>query len=693
MRFALAIDIGGTFTDIVLLDTQTGEMVVAKVLTSSDDLSRAVLEGLKDLLIQQGIAPVSVGRAVHGTTLVTNTLIERKGARTALITTEGFRDVLEIGYEGRYDIYDLFLELPRPLVERRLRREVPERLDACGGVLVPLDETALRRMCEELRDEGVEAVAISFLHAYANPAHERRAAEILRGVMPGVTVSVSHLVAPELGEYERTSTTVANAYVQPLAGCYLRRLEEGLRDFRLQAPLHIALSNGGTCSVETASEFPVRLVESGPCGGLLAAAYWCRQAGNEDVLAFDMGGTTAKLSLGTGGRFPLTTKSEVARVYRFKKGSGLPLLVPVMDMIEIGAGGGSIAHVNELGLLTVGPESTGASPGPACYGLGGTEPTITDADLVLGLLNPDYFLGGRMRLRVPEAQAAIGRLARSLNLSVEQTAWRIHHVVNENMANAARVHAAERGLDTRRYTMVATGGAGPVHACGVAQRLGVRTVVVPPAAGMASAFGLLLSPISFDFVRSYVGRPESLDLSRLNALLDEMEWEGWGIVSAAGVPEDEIAVVRTADMRYVRQEHEIRVPVASKRLDDGALQALQEEFNQEYRRVYGRLCEGVPVEAVHWRVTVSGPPPEVGQVRVLRDEMTGVGDAFKGRRPIVFDLDVGSVEVPVYDRQMLHEKFEANGPVIVEEVESTAVVPPNWSVRVDTISNVVLTRS
>ena len=464
----LSIDIGGTFTDLVLLDKERGELAVAKVLTSSPDPSAAVLEHVESFLAGQNAKAAEVGRAIHGTTLVTNTLIERKGARVGLITTKGFRDVLEIGREGRYDIYDLFIQLPEPLVERFLRLEVPERLSARGEELVSLNEEALRDVCRELRDQGVEAVAISFLHSYVNPAHEKRAAQVVSKTIPNAALSISHRVAPELREYDRTSTTVANAYVQPLAGRYMSRLRDGLRSSGLAAPLHIMLSNGGICSASTAAEFPVRLVESGPCGGALAAVYWCRRAERQEVLAFDMGGTTAKVALTRKGELRVVNESEVARVYRFKRGSGLPLLVPVIDLIEIGAGGGSIAHLNELGLPVVGPESAGAMPGPACYGLGGTAATVTDADLMMGFLNPDYFLGGQMCLRVGAAERAVAKLARSMEMEVEGAAWGIHKLVNENMASAVRVHAVERGIDLREYVLVATGGAGPVHACGVA---------------------------------------------------------------------------------------------------------------------------------------------------------------------------------------------------------------------------------
>ncbi len=666
--------------------------MAGKVLTTYPDPSQGVLQGVQRLLGQWQIDPGAVRRAIHGTTLVTNALIERKGARTGLITTEGFRDALEIGREGRYDIYDLFLQRPQPLVERRWRCEVPQRVDVGGRVLVPLDEEAVRRACEALRDHAVEAVGIAFLHAYANPAHELRAAEIVAELLPGVAVSLSHRVAPEFREYERTSTTVANAYVQPLAARYLQGLEEGLQKSGVQAPLHIMLSNGGSSAADVAAEFPVRLVESGPSGGALSGAYWGGMVGDGEVMAFDMGGTTAKAVLSQDGAFQLATESEVARVYRFKKGSGLPLLVPVMDMIEIGAGGGSIARLNEMGLPAVGPDSAGAAPGPACYGLGGEEATVTDADLLLGLLNEEYFLGGKMRLDVGTAKTAVGYLAQKLDMEVERAAWGIRQLVDENMASAARVHAAERGIDIRAYTLVATGGAGPAHACSLAQRLGIGTVVVPPAAGVGSAFGLLLAPIAFDFARTYVMRLEEVDSVRLGALLAEMEEEGRQIVSEAGVEEAQMQIKRTADLRYVGQGHEIRVAVAEGEIEAEAMRQLQHDFDEEYGRLYGRLCDGVAVEAVNWRVNVSGPRPQLQHVRIVQ-EGGSEAEACKGQRPVFFDPDEGTVETPVYDRYGLESGFAAAGPAIVEEAESTTVVPPGWRLAVDEASSLILTRS
>ena len=683
--YVLTIDIGGTFTDFILLNRRSGQQSIAKVLTSYPDPSESVLEGIRSVL--GTVDAKAVQHMIHGTTLVTNTLIERKGARTGLITTDGFRDALEIGREGRYDIYDLQLKLPDPLVERRLRMGVPERINVRGEVLLALDEDAVLEACKTFLKERVEAIGICFLHSYANPKHEQRVKEIVQETMPRVSISVSHEVAPEFREYDRTSTTVANAYVQPLAGRYMTRLAEGLQKHGLITPLHIMLSNGGVCSVETAVAFPICLVESGPCGGALAAAYWAERSNQQHIMAFDMGGTTAKAILSSDGIFPITTESEVARVYRFKRGSGLPLLVPVMDLIEIGAGGGSIASLNEMRLPTVGPKSAGSVPGPACYGKGGSEATVTDADLIMGLLNSAYFLGGKMALDAQKAWDAVQNLAQRLDIEVYRMAWGIHRMVNENMANATRVHAAERGIDIRGYTMLATGGAGPVHACGVAELLGMKMVIVPPAAGVGSAFGLMLAPISFDFSRTYVTRLEAVDFDRLNSLFKEMESDGVSMAQRSGVAVHDLVLTRTADMRYVGQGHEIRVAVPEEKLHPERLLAIRSAFDEEYTRIYGRICEGLEIESVHWRVQMSGPKPQLDQVVV---ESFKPGDAKKEFRDVLFDTETGPIQTPVFDRYRLSTGFHVVGPAIVEEAESTTVVLPNWSLSVEKCGNLFL---
>ena len=475
---------------------------------------------------------------------------------------------------------------------------------------------------------------------------------------------------------------------------YLRRLATGLQAVGIHAPLNIMLSNGGTCTVETATAFPIRLVESGPAGGALAGAYWADQLGYPDVLAFDMGGTTAKAVMSEKGEFAITTESEVAHMHRFKKGSGLPLLVPMIQMIEIGAGGGSIARLNQLGLPAVGPQSAGSTPGPACYGLGGELPTVTDADLLIGNLNGDYFANGTMQLDIDAAHSAYAGLATALDLATARVAWGIHQLVNENMAAAARVHAAERGLDIRQYAMVATGGAGPVHACGVASKLDIHTVIVPPAAGVGSAFGFMLAPISFDFTRSYLTQLDRLadpaGATELNQILDGLAQAGRAIVQAAGVPVAQIAVARSVDMRYLKQGYEIRVPIRAGAIDASLLAEIQQGFEEQYTRFYGRLCDGVPIQAVNWRVVVSGPKLTVAKVTL--SQHGGVqSNQPTARRPVLFDPDVGAVETPVFQRYTLDTDFAIEGPAIIEEAESTTVVQPGWSARLDETGCLVLT--
>ena len=685
----LAVDIGGTFTDIVALDMNSGRIAVEKLLTTYPDPSAAVLKGVSDLLAKSRLAPASIRYVVHGTTLITNTLIERKGAKTALLATAGFRDAVEIGNEGRYDMYDLALKKPDPLAERRLRFDVPERILADGAVWRALDEARLREICAVLRAQAIEAVAICFLHAYTNPAHELAALEIVREELPAVSTSASHQVAPGMREYPRASTTIANAYAQPITERYLERVASGLKTSGIEAPLNIMLSSGGTTTVEAARAFPVRLVESGPAGGALAGLYWGRLLGQQDVLAFDMGGTTAKAALTRAGELTISHQSEVAHVHRFKRGSGLPLMVPMIEMIEIGAGGGSIAHLNPLGLPVVGPQSAGSAPGPACYGGGGTQPTVTDADLLLGYLNPDYFAGGAIRLDAEAARQSLADLAAALDLSLERLAWGVHQLVNENMAAAARVHAAERGLEIRRYSMVATGGAGPVHACGVANGLGIRRIIVPPLAGVGSAFGFLTAPIAFDFTRSYVARLSELNLAELNEVLADLEREGRRIVEAAGVPASDIHVRLHIDMRYVGQGYEVRVPFPMEMLNATHIRQMQSAFEDEYRAFYGQLADGVPIEAVNWRVLISGPKP---QIAFKAPPGAGVRDEAVIARPLRFAPDQAPQLTPVFRREQLDETWSAEGPLIVEEAASTTVVTPGWSARVAEGGCLLLTR-
>ena len=480
------------------------------------------------------------------------------------------------------------------------------------------------------------------------------------------------------------------AYVQPITEKYMKRVADGLRTSGVNAPLNIMLSSGGTTTVAAASKFPIRLVESGPAGGALAGVYWGAQVGHDDILAFDMGGTTAKAVLTKHGELTITNQSEVAHVHRFKRGSGLPLMVPMIELIEIGAGGGSIAHLNNLDLPTVGPESAGSTPGPAAYGRGGKQPTVTDADLLIGYLNPDYFADGTIKLDVEAARNAYKPLANALNLTVDRMAWGVHQLVNENMASAARVHAAERGLDIRRYSMVTTGGAGPVHACGVAEKLGLKHVIVPPFAGVGSAFGFMTAPISFDFTRSYVSQLDVLNLDELNQILDDLEKEGRAIVEAAGVSPAEIQVQLSIDMRYVGQGYEVRVPFPKQTLTTAHIAQIQAAFETEYKQFYGQTTNGVPIEAVNWRVVISSPKPEIQKIS-LNGEEDKTNRAY-AMRPVTFNAKAEPTQTPVYRRQALNIAWQAEGPLIIEEAASTTVVLPGWSVIVDETGCLILTR-
>ncbi len=684
----VGVDIGGTFTDLIAFDERTGRLSLGKTLTTPGEPAAGVIVGLAETLALAGEEPGAVGGIVHGTTLVTNALIERKGAVTALIATRGFRDAVEIRREGRYDLYDLFIEMPPPLAPRRRRLEVDERVLADGSVYAPFDPAQMPAIVEKLRAEGAEAVAVSLLHSYRNPAHERAVGEALAALAPELMVSLSSDVVPEIREYERTSTTLANVYVRPVVERYLGQLVEQLAALGVEAPLFVMLSSGGTATVETARRFPIRLIESGPAAGALAAAHYGGLTGRPNLLSFDMGGTTAKACLIEGGEPLVAADFEVARVYRFKRGSGLPVRVPVIEMIEIGAGGGSVARLDTLGLLKVGPDSAGADPGPACYGRGGVEPTVTDADVLLGYLDPAYFLGGKMKLDTDAAARAVERVAGPLGMSTAEAAWGIHTVVNENMAGAARIHAVERGKDPRSFPVFAFGGAGPVHAYRVARILGSAELIVPLGAGVMSALGFLVAPLAFDYVRSYYAPLEHMEWDKANALLDEMAHEGAETLARAGVAPAQLHVRRTVEMRYAGQGHEIPVLLPDGPLSDAHGEAVAEAFTDEYRRLYGRVAEGVAVEALSWRVVVSGPRPDL----VITGDDAGsadAADAIKGERRIYLPEAGGFAAVPVYDRYRLGPGAAFVGPAVVEERECTAILG-GGAVHVDDFRNLVV---
>jgi N-methylhydantoinase A len=684
--YRVGVDIGGTFTDLILVETTTGALTVGKSLTTPSDPSE-VETVLRDALTRSGVEAGQVEHIIHGTTLVTNSLIERKGSKTALLTTKGFRDAVEIGREHRYDLYDVFLEMPKPLVPRYLRLEVDERVLASGEVVRPPDLEDLEPLVRELHEKGIEAIAVCLLHSYANPTHERQVAELIGRIAPGIRVSISSEVVPEIREYERTSTTCANVYVQARVDQYLRELETRLRTLGFGGQLFVMLSSGGIGTIETATRFPIRLLESGPAAGALATAYFGQQIGAADLMSFDMGGTTAKLCVVEKGQ-PLTANDfEVDRKYRFKKGSGLPVKTPVIEMIEIGAGGGSIARIDALGLLKVGPDSAGAEPGPVCYGRGGTEPTVTDADLILGYLDPAFFLGGRMQLDLVAAERAIKeKIADPLGISVPEAAWGVHQVVNESMANAARVHAIERGKDARSFPIFAFGGAGPVHAYRVAEALHAPAMISPFAAGVTSTVGFLSAPLAFDFVRTSYGRLDELDWSAVNGIYDEMEASGRSILLGSGVPESDISYLRSADVRYVGQGYEVRVPLPAGPLAGDSRPAVVEAFETVYKQLYGRIGPNVGLEVVSWRLVVTGPHPDLR----LRVEESGTGTAeaaLKGTRRVYHPEWREHRESPVYDRYRLAAGAKFRGPAIVEERESTVVIGPNAHASVDKLRN------
>jgi N-methylhydantoinase A len=685
--YRVGIDIGGTFTDMLLVG-EDGGAVIGKTLTTPGDPSLAVENALRPALDNGAVKAGERGTLIHGTTLVTNALIERKGALTALLTTAGFRDAIEIAREHRYELYDLNLDLPKPLVPRHLRFDVPERVAADGSVLQALDESFIHHLVRELRDKGIKAIGICYLNSFRNPSHEKRTAEIIAECAPEMRVSLSSEVVAEIREFQRTSTTLVNVYVQERVSNYLAQLQRRLDQIGFNGSFFVMLSSGGIATSETSSRFPVRMLESGPAAGALAAAQAGILAGHRDLLSFDMGGTTAKLCVIEDGQPLKTHEFEVDRVYRFRKGSGLPVRIPVIDMIELGAGGGSIARVDSLGLLKVGPESSGAVPGPVCYRQGGTDPTVTDADLVLGYLDPNYFLGGKMQLDLAGARDALGRLGANLNITAEQAAWGIHQIVNENMANAARAHLGERGKDPRRMPVYAFGGAGPVHGYRVAEILRLPALISPFGAGVGSTFGLLAAPLAFDFVRSAYSRLDQLDWQFANGLLDEMAEEGRRILVNSGLAANAITYQRTADMRYVGQGHEVSVTLPDGALRPEHLAPIATAFEETYRALYGRKGPDVALEVINWRVVASGPRPEMN-FRLSR-ETPHHTETRKGSRLAYFPEHGRYVDTVVYNRYALTPGMTFDGPAIVEERESTLIVGVGGRARVDERLNVIV---
>jgi N-methylhydantoinase A len=683
----LAVDIGGTFTDLAI--EKDGQRWTAKVLTTPAAPEKGVLEGVQQVLAKAAMKPADLALVIHGTTLATNAVIERKGAKTALITTDGFRDVLALANEARYDQYDLNIELAKPLVPRRWRLPVPERLDNTGKVLLALDEAAVRAHIPFMRAEGIESLAIGFIHGFVNPTHERRAAEIVREAWPELPVSLSSEVSPEMREWERFSTTVANAYVQPLMARYLKQLELGLREAGLGCPLYLMLSGGGLTTIDTAARFPIRLVESGPAGGAIFSAFVARQRGFDKVLSFDMGGTTAKVCLIDDFRPQASRTFEVARVGRFKKGSGLPLRIPVIEMVEIGAGGGSIAQVDSMGRIQVGPESAGADPGPACYGRGGTHPAVTDANLALGRYDPELFAGGALRLYPDQSRKALAEhVGGKLALSADMAALGVVEMVDENMANAARVHAIESAKNYEGRVVIAFGGGGPVHGYRVAEKIGVKRILVPSGAGVGSAIGFLRAPVAYEVVKSLYQRFGSFDIAAVNSLLAAMSQEAAGVVAegAFGAPIEE---TRIAYMRYVGQGHEIAVPIPPRALTAQDVREIRALYDTEYSRFYDRPVPGSDVEILSFAVTVRTVEAHVEPAAVVADAPA----PSPIRVQMVRDTATGEVaEWQIYDRDAMRPGATVAGPAIIAEAETSTLIGPGWICRMDGLGYLDLTQ-
>src|SRR5882762_8750294 len=681
MPYRVGFDVGGTFTDFVL-QSPTGELITAKRLTTYPDPSAACLAGLDQLMAAVGWDEVA--QVVHGTTLGSNIVIERKARGVGLLTTRGFRDVLIIGREKRYQVYDLQIEKPAPLIPRRLIGEVTERVLADGSVRTPLDEDDARRAVRELAARRVSTLAVCFLHAYRNPVHEKRVAELAADEAPGMQVTLSHEVSPTFREYERTSTTVVNAYVMTALREYLRGLGAALKERGYRGRLFVMQSSGGIATAEAMERYPVRMIESGPAAGALMAAAYGELTGHRDLIAFDMGGTTAKLALIEAGRPATTTAFELHRVNN-APGSGLPMNIQAIDLVEIGAGGGSIARAR-LGVVAVGPESASSTPGPVCYDRGGVEPTVTDADVVLGYINPDYFAGGSIKLEPGAAARAIEeRVARPLGLSLEDAAWGIHTIVNTNMELATRVVSIERGRDPRDLTLVAFGGSGPVHGCRLAQALGVPRVILPAAAGVTAAIGLLAAEVKFDVARTYVRRLDAADPAHLSAMYEEMAGQAIDVVRESAVA-GEVTVARSADARYVGQGYELTVPVPSGRLDAAALRRVRLSFDEVYAARYGYANPTEPVEIVTWKLSAVGGSPRIA---LAKAGASSTDARRKATRRAYFPEARGYTDTPVYDRYELAAGTSLTGPAIIEERESTTVLPPGVTARVDEYANLI----
>jgi N-methylhydantoinase A len=665
----VGVDIGGTFTDVAL--AHPGALATIKVLTTYDEPERAILDGIEKAAAVAGVAVPAIAQVIHGTTLVTNALIQRRGARLAFITTEGFRDVVEMRSENRFEQYDLNLVLPRPLVDRQDRFTIRERVAADGAVLLAPTEDDIAKVVARVLDGGYRAVAIGFLHAYANPAHEQALAAAFRAAAPDLPLSLSSVISPQMREFERFNTVIANAYVQPQVAAYLGRLVARLRDRGIGAPVYMMHSGGGLITVETAAEQPVRLLESGPAGGAIYAADFARAHGLDKVLSFDMGGTTAKICLIEDGRPKTANSFEVARTYRFKKGSGMPVSTPVVEMVEIGAGGGSIATIDSMGRIQVGPASAGSEPGPACYQRGGTDPTVTDANLLLGRIDPDNFAGGAIPLSAPASETAVRTvLAEALRLATTDAAFGVTEMVDENMANAARVHTVENGRDISAFTMIAFGGGAPLHACRQCEKLGIDAALIPPGAGVGSAIGFLNAPFSYEATRGLFQRLAAFDAATVNTALAAMEAEATGFVTS-GAGDAPVTTRLMAFMRYSGQGWEIPVPLPHRPFVRGDAATLQSAFEAAYRQLFGRTIDDLGIEVTNWSLTVATQLPPVAPATRHLSITQSVG----GRPREIYDAalrrTVTATEVP---RGALLPGHGLDGPAVVTEDETTTIV-------------------
>ena len=667
----LGVDIGGTFTDLVL-ESSNGVQASTKVLTTYDTPEDAIITGLQTVCKQVTIQPDKISQIIHGTTLATNALIERRGAKTALITTQGFRDVIEMRTESRFEQYDLNLTLPTPLLTRDHRYVVNERMDANGKILIPLQKAEIDALAERLVQFGYDSIAVGLLHSYANDSHEKMIGRALADRLPDVMISLSSEVSPQMREYERFNTTIANAYIKPLMKSYLSRLKGRLAKEGAYCPVFLMHSGGGIISLENAAEFPVRLVESGPAGGAVFAAHIAASHGLDRALSFDMGGTTAKICL-VKDHTPKTARTfEVARTYRFKKGSGMPISIPVIDMVEIGAGGGSLARVDSLGQIRVGPESAGSQPGPACYGRGGTAPTVTDSDLILGKLDPAGFAGGSIPLYTERATQALDiHIGSKLDMEAVEAAWGVAEMVDENMANAARVHAVENGEDLSEYTMIAFGGAAPLHAARLCEKLGIRRCLIPQGAGVGSAIGFLRAPFSFEANNSVFMQLSSFDPVRVKQLFADMEKEASAFVRSC----DQDANIKTeykVYMRYAGQGWEIPVPLTVQHITKPDTADYKACFEREYEQLFARTVAGMEIEITVWSVNAYTEPPEVRPVQQQGHQRTL---ETTNTRPL-FDPALSTfVNATVAQRDAVKDTTQIIGPAMLTEDETTIIVP------------------